>query len=328
MKVTNSFLAIRKFIFGLVSLCFVIAVFSEMTYGMQVSLPGGQSIELDVPLTGEMKNRFGEGWSKASFIGKDRQRLQLFSEENLTEHGGIVFEDLDQRNISVSGNFFVLQVVRQGTLENAGEKPRVEGREYCPVVEATTGCIVTMQTGEICGGGWSSKGDRWIDASVDRTSEMTERTTSGADELWKEFLNSSVHLKLRDVITSNMGISNVMACDPLGDANRKSYLAIAGQLKIEKANSQAAYIESKLTESAVKSTQLNGERLGVSVDRAWLYDRPNVDAKTRMYLVRGDIVTVVESNNSGFTHVEYSEKSGHVLRKWIRTDCVKRVGVN
>jgi hypothetical protein len=209
-------------------------------------------------------------------------------------------------------------------VENAGEKPRIEGREYCPVIETTTGCIVTMQVGEICGGKWSSKGDRWMDASVDRPAEMTEKTTSGADALWKDFSNSSVSLKLHDVIVSNMGISNVMACDPLSDRNRKSYFAIVEQLKIEKAMSPAAYIESKLALPAREPLQQSGTRARVSVDRAWLYESPNPDAKTKMYIVRDDIVTVVHANESGWNQVDYLEANGSVLRKWIRTDSVKR----
>jgi hypothetical protein len=328
MKTTNFFFGTRKFATIAVTSCFAIFVLSEAAYGSQASLPGGRSIELEGPLTGEMKDRFGDGWAKATFIRKGGQRLHLLSEEQLTKDGGVLFEGVDQRNVSATGHFVVLPVVRQGTLESAGEKPRIEGREYCPVIETTTGCIVTMQTGEICGGEWSSKGDRWMDATVDRTAEMTEKTTSDANALWKEFSNSSVRLKLHDVIVSNMGISNVMACDPVSDGNRKSYLAIAEQLKIEKATSPAAYIESKLALPAGKPPQLSGARARVSVDRAWLYDFQNPDAKTKMYIVRDDVVTVVDANKSGWTQVDYSEANGRVLRKWIRTDSVKSDTVN
>lgn len=117
MKGTNFSFSIRKFVITSVTSCFVILVFSEAACGTQTSLPGGKSIELDGPLAGKMKDRFADGWSKAIFIGKDGQRLQLLSEEKLTKNGGAVFEGFDQRNVSVSGHFVVLPVVRQGTLE-------------------------------------------------------------------------------------------------------------------------------------------------------------------------------------------------------------------
>lgn len=328
MRLSNSLTSTGKLAIVSVLSCFTISVFPGAAYGTRTSLPGGQAIELDGRLTGEAKNRFGEGWDKATFIGKNGQRLQLFSEERLTKNGGIVFEDFDQRNVSATGRFVVLPLVRQGTLESAGERPRVEGREYCPVIETATGCIVTMQTGAICGGEWNSKGDRWMESSTDRTSEMTRKTTSGANKLWSEFANSSVRLKLGDVILSNMGISNVMACDPPSGVNRKSYLAIAEQLKIEKASSQAQFVESKLAVTIVRSGKLEGARLIVSADRARLYDSPNTKAKTRMYLVRGDVVTVVDANTLGWAQVDYHEKNGHVLRRWIQTDYVESDDAN
>jgi len=328
MKANNLLFGIGKFVVIPVTWCFVILIFSDAAYGSRTSLPGGQSIELKGPLSGELKNRFGEGWAKATFISKDSQHLQLLPEEQLTKNGGIVFEDIDRRSVSATGRFVVLPIVRQGTLENAGENPRIEGREYCPVVETATGCIVTMQTGEICGGEWTSKNDRWMSAHVDRTEEMITKTTAGANALWKEFSNASVRLKLHDVIISNMGVSNVMACDPISDANREIYSAIARQLKTEKAIPQAEYIESKLALSTRKPPRLAGARFRVSVDRAWLYDLPRADAKTKMYIIRGDVVTVLGADKSGWTQVDYSEDNGRVLRKWIRTDSVKSDAVN
>jgi hypothetical protein len=115
MKFNKAFFGTRKFATIAVTSCFAIFVLSDAAYGSQALLPGGQSIELEGPLSGEMKDRFGDGWVKATFIRKDGQRLQLLSEDQLTKDGGVVFEVVDQRNVSVTGHFVVLPVVRQGT---------------------------------------------------------------------------------------------------------------------------------------------------------------------------------------------------------------------
>ncbi|MBC8735376.1 hypothetical protein F6X40_00620 [Paraburkholderia sp. UCT31] len=322
MKTISLYFGKRRFVVIWMASCFFVSTFPKTVFGEQTLLPGGQSIELVRPLAGQMKDRFGDGWSTGFFVDKDGHRLQLFSEEQLTKNGGVVFEGFDQRDVSVTGRYAVLPVVRQGTLEVAGEKPRIEGREYCPVVETATGCILTMQTGEICGGQWAARGDQWLDASVDRTAEMIEKTTFDAKRLWKEFSNSSVHLKLVDVIVANMGISNVMACDPVSNDNHKDYLAIVRQLKNEKATSEAEYIESKLALPAGKS-HLTGTKLIVIVDRTWLYDSPHPEEKTKSYIVRGEVVTEVSAVDSGWVQVDYFRSNGRVLRKWIRIDDVR-----
>ena len=269
-----------------------------------------------------MKSRFGNGWASAFFVAKDGHRLRLFPDEKLTRNGGIVFENFDQRGVSPSGRYVVLPLVRQGILEIAGRKPHIEGREYCPTIETTTGCILSMPTGEIRGGEWSPKEDKWLVGNIDRTNEMTEKTIPSADDLWRNFSNSTVRLNLRDVIVSSMGVSNMVACDPPSDTNRHSYLAIARQLEDKKMVSEAIYIKSKFSAHA-EEPGANGTRLMVNQNRAWLYDSPSLKAKTKMYLIRGDFVTVVNRSQTGWLEVDYLKSNGQVVRKWINETSVR-----
>lgn len=216
------------------SSCLLFSVAPDIALGSQTALPGGQSIELSDPLTGDMKSQFGNGWSRAFFVAKDGHRLRLFPDEELTRNGGIVFENFDQRGVSPSGRYVVLPLVRQGILEIAGRKPHIEGREYCPTIETTTGCILSMPTGEICGGEWSPKEDKWLVGNIDRTNEMTEKTIPSADDLWRNFSNSTVRLNLRDVIISSMGVSNMVACDPPAIPIATVTWRLRGSLKIRK----------------------------------------------------------------------------------------------
>ena len=318
---TVSLFGTRKLAIIFASLCLFFSSAPDTALGSQAVLPGGQSIELNDPLTGDMKSRFGNGWSSAFFVAKNGNRFRLFSDEKLTKNGGIVFESFDQRGVSASGHYVVLPLVRQGTLEIAGEKTRIEGREYCPTIETTTGCILSMPTGEICGGEWSPKVDKWLVGNTDRTNEMTEKTTLSANELWRDFSNSTVRLNLRNIIISNMGISNVVACDPPNDTNRQSYLAIARQLEDEKMVSEAAYIKSKFS-THIEESGPGSIRLKVNQNRAWLYDAPSQKARTKMYLIRGDLVTVVDRSKAGWFEVNYFKSNGQVVRKWIKEESV------
>lgn len=306
-----------------IAVCFAVsflvaAATSKPVFATQQTLPGGESIELDAPLTGELQSAFGEGWVRAFYVDTKGVRLQLFQDEQLTKVGGIVFEGLEQRNVSPSGRYVVVPVVRQGLLDVAGEKSRIEGREYCPVIATATGCIVTMQTGEICGGEWASKRDVWLDSSDDRTAEMTTKTILGANSIWHEFSRASVKLKLRDVITSNLGISNVMACDPPNLDNRRSYLALADQLRHENVGSEASLVESKVALLSA-TAPVSGQTFSVRVEKAWLYDSPNQDSKTKMYLVKGDQVTPIDVVGDEWVKIDFKKTNGHMLRKWIRS---------
>src|ERR1700744_1567769 len=127
----------------------------DIAIGTDAVLP----IRLIGPLTGKNKLIFGDGWVDAFVYTKNEQSIQLFQDEQLTDMGGVVFEGFDQGDISPSGDYAVLPLVRQGILDMPGENSRVQGREYCPVVELHTGCVISMPTGEVCGGKWSTTHD-------------------------------------------------------------------------------------------------------------------------------------------------------------------------
>lgn len=301
--------------------CFATLLTSIHVLAAQLTLPEGKSIELDNPLTGELQSRFGDGWARAAYIDKTGARFQLFQDEQLTKVGGVIFEALDRSNVSPTGRYLVMYVVRQGLLDVAGEKSRIEGREYCPVMETATGCIVTMQTGEVCGGGWASKQDAWLDLNEDRTAEMTKRSTLDANSVWHEFSRARVKLQLRDVIASNLGVANVMACDPPKLDNQKSYLALAEQLRRENAGSEASIVELKVAVASRVST-VSGQTFTVCTEKAWLYDSPSPDSKTKMYVVRGDQVASLNVIQGEWVEIDFKRANGHILHKWIRKSSI------
>jgi hypothetical protein len=63
-----------------------------------------------------------------------------------------------------------------------------------------------------------------------------------------------------------------------------------------------------------------GTKLIVKTDRAWLYESPHSKEKTTMYIVKGDVVAVVNAVGTSWLQVDYLRSNGHLLRKWIRID--------
>jgi hypothetical protein len=275
------------------------------------TLPGGAVIDFQGRLPGLKKRKFGDGWASASFKTSTGKQIPLFPEEQLNQMGGMLFEDFDSTQVSPSGNYVILSVVRQGTLETKGEAPRVEGREYCPVIKTATGCIVSMPTGEVCGGAWESGGDIWMIGETDRTAEMLKRTTASAESLWNDFSRSDKRVGIREFISQAFGISNLLACDSPSPRNRDNYLSIIRQLRKEGAVDGAIYIEKQLRFSK------NASSMRVSVAKAWLYDTPDLRARTKAYLVLGDVVSLRDEKQSGWVLIEYHRSGGRTIAKWI-----------
>jgi hypothetical protein len=297
--------------------CFSAAAVAQ---DVHVPLKGGATLEFEQALTGKLKSEFGEGWTRAVYTAPSGKQTRLFSDEPLTSTGGVVFEGPDSSKLSPLGRYAVVGVVRQGILESPGQKLDVEGREYCPVLETATGCVVSMQTGEICRGNWSAQ-EKWTYGGDDRSGEMLTRTTNSVKDLLDASNNSKSHVKLSELLADNLGALNLLACDPQTAGNRDAYNAVSMQLEKEGAHVDAKYLSAhpSLTPSASGG---NSTSRRVAVDKSWLYSSPLQSSQTKMYLVKGDSASVVKDSGDGWLLVDYKKANGDVLRKWIRNSDV------
>jgi len=62
-------------------------------------------------------------------------------------------------------------------------------------------------------------------------------------------------------------------------------------------------------------------KVTVTSAKAPLYTSPNSDATTSMYLVRGDMIEILDDNNPdrGWIRIRYITKSGKALDSWIQS---------
>jgi hypothetical protein len=67
-----------------------------------------------------------------------------------------------------------------------------------------------------------------------------------------------------------------------------------------------------------KAMLLGGQSIGLVgplASRAWLYEFPYSKEKITMYIVKGDVATVVNAVGVNWLQVDYLRSNGHLLRK-------------
>lgn len=218
----------------------------------KIDFRGGSSLIFSLPLKGREAKTFGPGWKRAVLEEASGRETPLFPMESFASMGGVIFARDYSPRVSPSGRYAVLDVLRAGVVD-PGPSGTAEdsGRQYCPVLDTASGCIVSMQAGELCGGNWSEKADEWIVTGYeyDATKAMIQYEFSGANELWNQFqksvkLNGSA--SIRQHLVDSAGLINIMKCEPPNTSNRASYSLIARQLIREGDRNDAAYIEQEL----------------------------------------------------------------------------------
>lgn len=285
---------------------------------------GQAAIIFSAPMTGSDEKNFGENWKRATYLSPTGKQYELLS----MEYGDAVFEKGYPPKISPSGRYAVLDVLRIGMLESGpNATPEPKSRQYCPVLDTGSGCIISMQTGDLCGGEWSSKSDTWVVrgmAQDDVDNGMLNYNFDSVNVLWQAYLiahEGKSPYSIKTALRDNLGLANMLTCEPPEPINVDAYAGIARELTRENDRGDAKLIQTRLKEAS---------RLGESVptsmiivDKAPLYDQPDETYKTRMYLVKGDQVTLLDTTKSNWILIKYETRKGGALLKWLRADSVK-----
>ena len=287
-----------------------------------VQFPNGASLTFSSPeMSGEEASEVLD-WTVLVYTKADGEKIQLFPEEEYHGIRGVIYEDPTPR-LSPSGNYAVLGMSRDGFIDDGTLEGRMEvNRAYCPVLDTRTGCIVSTQTGGICGGDWEEHQDRWIIGVRDKdgtTWAMLNPEIDDANHLWEKYAkvkNQPDHYLIKERLMSNLGISNIMACDPPNPDNIAAYKNIAAELSKDGKIKDAQYIIKKLR--GIKSS--TAEIRQVLPEKAFLSDRPDSTSQTQMYLIQGDRVKILYTVGEEWTKIKYQRKNGPAIRKWIRTE--------
>ncbi|MFM0226310.1 hypothetical protein [Paraburkholderia dipogonis] len=219
----------------------------------KINFRGGSSIVFSQPLKHNEAKKFGLGWKRAVFLETTGNQIPLFQMEYFASAtGGLIFAGSHSLRISPSGDYAVLDVVRGGVVDpGPSGTPEESSRQYCPVLNTASGCLVSMQTGELCGGDWSGNADKWLVTGYgyDATEAMVGYGFSKASDMWGQFSKSTTlngTARIKQYLVDNLGVVNMMACEPPTASNRNSYTLIARQLIKEGDRADAAYILKRL----------------------------------------------------------------------------------
>lgn len=299
----------------------VVAVQNRVDFSEQSALV------FSAPLSKKEQANAGSGWKRAAYLSPTGEQFDLLPMETFTSKGGVVFQDSYPPQVSPTGKYAVLDILRSGSVDpGQNGEPHAESKQYCPVLETHTGCIVSAQSGELCGGSWDKNSDAWIVPGYDgdSTKDMLSYQFQSVNVLWREYLAASTkpfRYSIKSALTSNLGPTNLMACEPPAAENREAYEAISRQLKKEGDLTDATYIDDKLGPVGKGDTEPPSST--ISVDKARLYDRPDMTAQTRMYLVKGDRVTILDKSVLNWVHIKYVEQNGSIIDKWMQATSLK-----
>lgn len=309
----------RKRVFALLCLTFIAT--TSVAKENRIDFSNRSALMFSAPLKGKSQEEFGSGWTKATYRGVTGEQVDLFPMEAFTV-GGVIFQDSYAPQISPSGRYAVLDILRAGIVDPGPKgKPEPETRQYCPVLDVGTGCIVSVQSGDLCGGSWDQRKDLWVVPGYDGDSSkaMLDYQFQNVNIVWHEYLAAnakSFRYTLNNALVSNLGITNLMACQPPAADNLDAYAAMARQLIKDGNFSDARYIDKKLGVKGNSSAQSQG--LTISVDKARLYDGPSLSTQTRTYLVKGDRVRVLDKSGADWVKIEYRQSNGPFIEKWIQ----------
>jgi hypothetical protein len=272
------------------------------------------------PVSPQLAKKFGPGWTRLTYQSANGQRIQIMSDEALTSSGGVVFSPTDRSAISPDGQYLALDLTRNGTASTADGNSDVESREFCPVLDTRTGCVVRNDTGAICGGSWDSKGAVWhgtLDSAGPVAESIDKIKKPSAQDVWTQYANSPVK-NMPTYLQSALGLDNLKACDPPNAANQHYYAQI-----------EAALGQAGGSTPSGKTTQQTppadgGQPATVKSERAQLFARPSVGSIHRGYLIRGDHVAIIGTENGGWLQIRYERAGKPPIEAWLQSADISR----
>jgi hypothetical protein len=311
----------------------IFAAFPALFFCMPVSAQDSyvefinhSKIHLSEPLTGTSRKLFEPGWGVAEFLNRKGEKIRLLPDEHLTSTGGAIFSPTEYWKISPSGKYAVLVVIRAGILGNPQDQ-EVTSRQYCPVLNTASGCLESIQSGEICAGDWDKKRDVWMVAGEQNDSTSIIRGllsgNQNATEIWHDYSTnkiSFINTKLQERLKDNLGVTNLLACDPVGAKNRGVYRLIADQLKAEGDIVGSIYVMQKLNTDDPSKDNIYSHK--IANDKAWLYKEADISSKTSMYLIKGDLVRIINYQGEDWLFVDYKKSDDSHIRRWVQSKSV------
>lgn len=146
--------------------------------------------------------------------------LQIFRDGNIVRalHGEIerggAFDYEESPLASSDGHFILINQIESAKLETPNG-PIITNRAYCSIVDVRSGCIVARDTGQFCGGAFTSDGE-W------KTPVYPDLNLSATAPKAKAFVKG----QLRPADSPETSFDNLLACDQPDSDNADAYHTI------------------------------------------------------------------------------------------------------
>jgi hypothetical protein len=272
---------------------------------------------LSEPVSPKLARTFGPGWTRLTYIRPDGTTLPILSDESLTVDGGVIFSPPVERALTFDGRYIVLNWTRNGVANDEAGKSTTESRQFCPILDTTTGCVFRDDSGDVCGGKWDAKNDAWHDTlGSGETQSVAKMAKPTAESVWRQY-SGSAGGDIKDYLGTALGLDNLKACDPPNAANARYYAKIEAALGPVAQATNSSVSLPNISSSSRQSPNEQQVRV-VKPERAWLYAQPSVGSSHQGYLIRGDRVTVIGNADGGWLNVRYERTGKPPIEAWLQ----------
>ncbi|MGQ7939526.1 SH3 domain-containing protein [Paraburkholderia sp. D1E] len=288
--------------------------------------PNHARLVFSTPVPSALSQEFGPRWSRLTFVRPDGTQLSLIPDELLTDNGGVIFSTVGSRALSPGGRYLVLDLTRTGITENEAGQSVAASREFCPILDTVTGCVSRDYAGGICGGAWDSKSEIWhsqLDSGRPDSQSMNTLAKPTAKAIWTQYSRAKSS-DIRPFLRAALGLSNINACDPPDAENASYYAQIKDVLGNEKASPKASALPLVDVQPSPSPDASNLPQWTVQSERAWLYERPSVGSIRHGYLIRGDRVTVIGEQGTGWMRIRYARVGKSPTEAWMQKQDIAR----
>lgn len=290
-----------------------------------MAFPNHARLVFSTPVPPALSKEFGPGWTRLTFVRPDGTQLPLIPDELLTGDGGVIFSTVGNRALSPGGRYLVLDLTRNGITENEAGKSVTASREFCPILDTANGCVSRDYTGAVCGGAWDNKAEIWrsqLDSGRADAQPMNMLEKPTAKAIWTQYSRAK-SAGIKPFLRSALGLDNLYACDPPAAGNA-SYYAQIEDAPGGKASTKPSTLPPVDVGPAPSPDASNLSERTVNSERAWLYERPSVGSIRHGYLIRGDRVTVIGEQDTGWIQIRYSRVGKSPIEAWMQKQDIAR----
>ena len=287
--------------------------------------PNHARLVFSTPVPSALSQRFGSGWTRLTFVRPDGTQLPLIPDELLTGDGGVIFSTVGSHALSPGGRYLVLDLTRNGITENEAGKSVAASREFCPILDTANGCVSRDYTGAVCAGAWDDKGEIWrsqLDSGRTDAQSMNTLEKPTAKAVWTRYVRAK-SADIKPFLCVALGLSNVNVCDP-PDAENASYYAHIEDALHGKAFTATGTLPPADVGASPSPDASNLPEWTVQSDRAWLYERPSLGSIRHGYLIRGDPVTVLGEQDTGWMRILYARAGKPPIEAWMQKQDITR----